>query len=98
MIYKVNATEKFDREYVKLTKRNLSLKQKINDVIEILAIDQFSSVLISHKVQTVSNGVRWSSRVTGDIRIIWDYDPDKNIKIIDLWNLGTHSGSNKVYK
>ena len=98
MIYKVVATERFDREYIKFTKHNKPLKQKINDVIEILAINQFSPTLRSHKAQTISNGIRWSSRVTGDLRIIWDFNNNSDIKIIDLWDIGTHSGSKKVYK
>ncbi len=39
----------------------------------------------------------FSSRVNSDLRIIWDYS--NNIpQVLDLIDIGGHSGKNKVYK
>jgi len=96
-MYVAKASPKFDRMFTKLTKKNNILKTLIFDSIEILITDPFAAILRSHKVQTKNNGTRWSSRVTGDIRIIWDFD-DNNIKIIELLDVGGHTGQNKAYK
>lgn len=53
--------------------------------------------LKSHMVNSSRHGKRWSSRVTGDLRIIWDFNKDK-INILDILDLGGHSGKNKVYR
>jgi len=39
----------------------------------------------------------YSSKVTGDLRIIWNFDKNNNLFLI-LLDLGGHEGKNKVYK
>lgn len=45
---------------------------------------------------------RFSSRVTGNLRIIWRYAEKegslKELQIISLVDVGGHSGAKKVYK
>jgi len=62
-----------------------------------MEIDPFQDCLKSHKVNTKLNGIRWSSRVTGDIRIIWDFESGL-VNVINIFNIGGHSGQSKVYK
>ena len=39
----------------------------------------------------------FSSRVTGNIRIVWDYS-ENEINVIDVFDIGGHEGKDKVYK
>ena len=53
--------------------------------------------LKSHKVRDRQGYEAFSSYVTGDLRIIWDYAEDE-VDILDLLDLGGHEGSGKVYR
>lgn len=97
MIDSINPSAGFVRQFKKITKNNPQLKEDILETIQVLKIDPFSHILRSHKVSAKIGGLKWSSRVNGNIRIIWDFN-GKYIKIIELYDIGTHSGSNKVYK
>lgn len=71
--------------------------KRLKTALQKLAIDPAHPSLQSHKVNTVNYGEKWSSWVTGDIRIIWDYDSEERLVII-LLDIGRHSGTHKVYK
>jgi len=47
-------------------------------------------------VRTKNNFSAFSSKVTGDLRIIWNFNEDQ-IQVIDLLDIGGHSGNGKVY-
>ena len=96
-MYIINTTSKFDRKFKKLIKQNIKLKTLFFTILEIITLDPFASTLRTHKVQTIEGKVRWSSRINGDLRIIWDFDGN-NVNIIDLFDIGGHTGKNKVYK
>jgi mRNA-degrading endonuclease YafQ of YafQ-DinJ toxin-antitoxin module len=53
--------------------------------------------LKTHKIFMPNNTYRYSSSVTGDIRIIWNYDIDGIIQFIELIDIGGHSGKSGVY-
>jgi addiction module RelE/StbE family toxin len=89
-------TPEFLKDYKKLTSKNKVLIKKINKTLVLLSKDPFYNSLKSHKVDTLESNDVWSSRVTGDVRIIWMYGEER--KLIILLETGTHSGSNKVYK
>jgi mRNA-degrading endonuclease YafQ of YafQ-DinJ toxin-antitoxin module len=93
-MYKLQFRKYFVKKYLKLIKNDLSLKLKVVKIFEQLEAEPFHPSLKSHKVQHV-----YSSRVTGDIRIIWQYNPDNNneIQILELLDIGGHSGGNRVY-
>lgn len=81
-----------------LVKRNKTLAVLINNVLKEMETNPFQDSLKSHKVNTKLNGVRWSSRgVTGDIRIIWDFESGL-VNIVSIFDVGGHTGQNKVYK
>jgi mRNA-degrading endonuclease YafQ of YafQ-DinJ toxin-antitoxin module len=86
----------FTRKYVKLIKNNQKLMSKIEAVFGIMYNDPFAATLKTHKVRAKIGFEAYSSRVSGDIRIIWNFDKDK-IWIIDLFDIGGHSGSQSVY-
>jgi mRNA-degrading endonuclease YafQ of YafQ-DinJ toxin-antitoxin module len=62
----------------------------------LLQNDPFYPGLKTHKVSSRLFGNTYSSRVTGDIRIIWKFDENKTLTLL-LLDLGGHSGRNKVY-
>lgn len=95
-MFEVNTTPYFIKKVNKLVNKNIKLAEKIDKTIQSLAKDPRDSTLKSHKVIIHNLGEVFSSRVTGDIRILWDYS-DSNINIIDLLDIGGHSGNTSVY-
>lgn len=90
-------TKHFDETYASTTKENKEIEKKIRKALHFLEQNPSYSSLKTHKVTTKNYGEKWSSWVTGDIRIIWDYD-NENRLIILLLDIGGHSGTHKVYK
>jgi len=96
-MYKIKFAPTFGKSLSKITKRDVFLQEKVRKALKFLENDPKYPSLHSHKVQTLNLGERWSSWVTGDIRLIWDFDEDNNLIILVL-DIGGHSGSGKVYK
>jgi mRNA-degrading endonuclease YafQ of YafQ-DinJ toxin-antitoxin module len=93
--YSIQATTRFQREFKKVVKRNMGLEERFLSVIERLSRDPFMRRLKTHAVNIPDFGRVYSSRVTGDIRIIWNFKDDT---IIILHRIGGHSGGLNVYK
>jgi mRNA-degrading endonuclease YafQ of YafQ-DinJ toxin-antitoxin module len=70
----------FQKQYKKLIKNNQILETKIDTALTKLLDDPETT---SHKV-----GQYWSCRVTGDIRIIWQYKDDELVLL--LLKIGGH--------
>lgn len=64
-MFAVEFSNYFKKQYKKLIKNNKDLEQRIDVALNKLGQNPES---VSHKV-----GYYWSCRVTGDIRIIWQY-------------------------
>jgi len=96
-MYSIKADPFFEKSYKKLTHGNEQLKKAVRKTVKLLEENPNHPSLKSHKVQTRLLGERWSSWVTGDIRIIWDFDEEDNLIILVL-DLGGYSGRGKVYK
>ncbi len=94
--YQLEFTKKTAKKYKKLTTNNKQLQEKVQEILKILVDNPFNSKLKTHKVQIANYGIVYSSRITQDIRIIWDIENDK-VTII-LLDIGGHSGSKGVYK
>ncbi len=90
-------TEPYKEHSDELTSKNKLLKKRLKIAIQKLSINPAHPSLKSHKVYTSDYGSIWSSWVTGDIRVIWDYDSEERL-IILLLDIGGHSGIRKVYK
>ena len=71
-------------------------KNALEKTLQNLEVDPFSSALRTHKVQSRNFGQMYSSKVTPDLRLIWNFDQENNL-ILLLLDIGGHSGSNKVY-
>jgi len=95
-MYQILSTKKFDKRFVQITKKNKQIKKKILVALEKIRQNPYNPSLRSHKVNARSLGVKWSSFVTKDIRIIWDFDKNNDMILIML-TLGSHSGKHKVY-
>lgn len=91
------ATDPFKKSRAKIVENDKQLQKRLKTTLHKLATNPLQPSLRSHKVNTPHHGLRWSSWVTGDIRIIWDYDSSERLIII-LLDIGGHSGSQKVYK
>lgn len=70
--------------------------KKLNKTLKILAQEPFYPSLHTHKVISKNFGEQYSSRVTGDIRIIWCFHENHVLTLLVL-DIGTHSGSHRVY-
>lgn len=64
-------------------------------IIGALRENPFNSRLYAHFVRISSLGKVYSSRVTGDIRVLWFF---KDNGVIVLYRIGGHSGGSKGYK
>jgi len=93
--YQLSPQSRYVRDWEHACKNNKLLSKKILMVHEKLSINPFFKELGTHKVSAVVGENRFSTRVTGDLRIIWEFE---NNTIILLLALGGHSGSKKVYK
>jgi mRNA-degrading endonuclease YafQ of YafQ-DinJ toxin-antitoxin module len=94
--YELEFTTCFARKYSKLVKHNLELQKQIQTVLLLLQKNPKLTKLRTHKVKTTKYGLVFSSRVNGDIRIIWNFSESKII--ISLLDIGGHSGKYCVYK
>lgn len=92
-MFVLEAKTSFKRAYKKLTKKNLVLRDKIDEVLEKLALNPQDKSLGSHKVASAKFGWVWSCRVNGDIRILWEYDQNDGVVILLL----TVGGHDQVY-
>ena len=100
-MFELRFTALFRRKYKKLIRRNKTVEKQIDETLERLMVNPGDVTLRSHKVAH-RNRKAFSSRVTGDLRIIWSYsDSEVNgseVKILDILDVGGHEGSRSVYR
>lgn len=96
-MYVLHFATSFSATYKALIKGNKELEKRTEKALKLLKNNPLYPSLKSHKVNTRSFGEKWSSWITGDLRIIWDYN-EKEKKIILLFAITKHSGSHKEYK
>ncbi len=94
--YDIEFSEPFRKSLKKLIKSHRLSLDKFNRILLVLAADPFAKNLFTHKVNTRILGIRYSSRIDGDLRLIWELQEKK--LIILLLDIGGHSGAKKVYK
>lgn len=86
--YQLRATAEFEKRLRKLLKLDQALAQRVGKTLKQLALDPFYPGLKTHKAFAVNHGEAYTSRVTGDIRIIWEFD--KQGAAIVLLTIGGH--------
>ena len=94
--YDIQTSTRFAKDYKKYCKKNKNFKSIITSVVKTLSYDPHYYALKTHKVNTRIWGNVYSSRLTGDLRILWKFSAEK-IDIL-LLELGGHSGKNSVYR
>ena len=93
--YSLEITEYFSKKAIKIVKKNSKLDIKIRKVLKILEINPFHNSLHTHRVQAPKWGLVFSSHITKDLRLLWDF---KNEKLVILViDIGGHEGSKSVY-
>jgi mRNA-degrading endonuclease YafQ of YafQ-DinJ toxin-antitoxin module len=97
-MFELTFSSNVDKAIKKHFVNNNILMKKLSKTIQLLSINPKHNSLKSHKVDTKNNDEVWSSSVTGDWRIIWEYDEDMGVARILCLELGTHSGGNGVYR
>lgn len=95
-MYELRFSRNFENRYKMFCGKNLRLRRKVEKTLSLLMENPRCPSINSHKVNSRGYGVRWSSRVTGDLRVIWDYDESNRLVILVL-SLGGHSGEKSVY-
>lgn len=96
-MYTLRFLESFKPTYNAIVKRNLEKEKRTEKTLNFLRQEPFYPSLKSHKVNTRSFGERWSSWVSPDLRIIWDFDPKEKMRII-IFAIVTHTGTHREYK
>ncbi|WP_310486826.1 type II toxin-antitoxin system mRNA interferase toxin, RelE/StbE family [Chamaesiphon sp. VAR_69_metabat_338] len=81
----------FTRSFKKITKRNPQLRDRITEVLILLAEDPFTPSLKSHKLAGNLDGL-WSCSVAYDCRIIFEFSEEDDVLevFILLVNVGNH--------
>lgn len=97
MVYTILTTSDYIRKAKRITKRNNYLLGRYKEVTDKLARNPFDPSLSTHKINNPIYGKVFSSSVNGDIRILWEYDDEKEVVIL-LLTTGRHSGGMNVYR
>lgn len=85
----IRLSPRFTKQLKKFKKKDNALAQRVVETLKRMGKDPFHPVLRTYKVQSRNFEQAWSSRVTGDVRIIWDFiDAEATIMALDV---GGHS-------
>ncbi len=87
-MYKIIFSDEALQDIRTLTKKNLAMYGRIENAISKLSYSPNHSGLRTHKVRTRKYGEHFSSRITGDIRMFWNYH-SKNV--IRIFTIADHS-------
>jgi mRNA-degrading endonuclease YafQ of YafQ-DinJ toxin-antitoxin module len=92
MPFKIESEKYFVKKYSKLVAKNPNIQKPIEKVIILLTENPKNPALGSHKVNSPKFGQCISSRITGDIRLIWRYKDITRleIEILQLIDIGGH--------
>ncbi len=95
-MYEIVTSKRFDKELKKLLSSKRLSKEQIGRIFLILMDNPFNTKLRTHKVNSRTYGLKYSSRIDGDLRIIWDFNENQKL-ILVLFDIGGHEGSKGVY-
>ncbi len=95
-MFEISTTKYAKKKVSKLLKNNPSLIKVIDKAFNKLKNNPFDFSLHTHKVNSKNFELKFSSRINGDLRFIWDFNENK-LNILDLFDIREHSGSSGVY-
>ncbi len=91
-MYILELSNHAETKILKRTKRDRILAGQTEKALNNIAKNPFYPSLKSHKANVaVTNSKAYASWVNGEYRIVWDYEKENRISILDF---GTH---NEVY-
>lgn len=90
--------DKFIIAYDAKIRGNIKLEKAVQKTFKLLETDPKYPSLKTHKVDTKKHNNVFSSRISGDWRIIWTFNEQSKVATIICLELGTHGGANQVYK
>ena len=90
--YSLYRTKEYAKDLRKILKKNKDLTLRIERAVIRILRDPFSPSLRTHQVNIPSLGKVYSSRISGDVRILWTFEEEG---VILLQRVGGHS---KVYR
>jgi mRNA interferase YafQ len=93
--YIIQVTKGFQRKYFKLVKKDHDLKNRVKKTWQLMKQDPFYPSLKTHKVRHSLHGELYSSWVTDNVRLIWDFRQSRNKVYILSLDIGDHD---QVYK
>lgn len=96
MKYTLTPNRFYSRKLQKIVNKNPKILRQIDKAHTLLSQNPKDAKLKSHKVISKIAGPAYSSSVNSDLRIIWDYS-ENEIRVLDLLDIGGHSGSEGVY-
>ena len=96
-MYVLRFLEPFNPTYDALIRGDQEKEKRTRKALNLLRHDPFYPSLKTHKVNTRTFGEKWSSWITGDLRIIWDFDSEQRLTIL-LLAITEHSGTHREYK
>lgn len=86
------------KKTTKLIKNNYTLENQLTSVLIKLKNNPFDTSLRTHKVISKRFDNKYSSKITGDLRLIWDFNLEtEKLEIIEIYDIGGHGGTNGVY-
>ncbi len=96
-MYVLRFATSFSVSYQALIKGNKVYEKRMDKALRLLKNDPFYPSLKSHKVNTRNFKTKWSSWITGDLRVIWDFD-EAETGIIIVLVVAKHSGTHREYR
>lgn len=96
-MYNLRFLDSFKLTYTVLVKGHQEKEKRTKKALQLLKQEPFYPSLKSHKVNTRNFGEKWTSWITGDLRILWDFDPEEKMRII-IFAIVTHTGKHRGYK
>lgn len=97
-MFKIQFNKNSAKKVKKLLSKNSQLISKLTKATDILIEDPFYPSLNTHTVNSKKYGEKYSSRITGDLRFIWQFDQNEGVlEVIEILDIGGHTGSNGVY-
>lgn len=90
---KLIRSRKFSKKYSKIFRKQPGMINKIDDTLRKISSNPFDESLRTHKLSGNLSGI-YASKVTDDIRILFDFVYDENELCVLLLTFGRH---NDVY-
>jgi mRNA interferase YafQ len=97
--YKTVFSKLGEKKLGKILKKTPILKASIDKSLKKLIEDPFQPSLKTHKIDSRKFGLKYSSRITADLRLIWNFkEGSERLEIIQIFDVGGHSGGFAVYE